>query len=69
MDKTVIERGNEVAIMSDLRPRLAIAVLLSLLWLIVDPFLSFVVVVVVVCPSGVMIRCLRSVVEEAAIGE
>jgi hypothetical protein len=55
--------------MSDLRPRLAIAVLLSLLWLIVDPFLSF-VVVVVVCPSGVMIRCLRSVVvEEAAIGE
>jgi hypothetical protein len=69
MDKTVIERGNEVAIMSDLRPRLAIAVLLSLLWLIVDPFLLFVVVVVVVvCPSGVMIRCLRFVVEVAAIG-
>jgi hypothetical protein len=55
--------------MSDLRPRLAIAVLLSLLWLIVDPFLLFVVVVVVVvCPSGVMIRCLRFVVEVAAIG-
>jgi hypothetical protein len=31
--------------------------------------LSFVVVVVVVCPSGVMIRCFRSVVEVAAIGE
>jgi hypothetical protein len=45
---------------------LAIAVLLSLLWLIVDPFLLF---VVAVCPSGVMIRCLRSVVEVAAIGE
>ncbi|PNX83530.1 hypothetical protein L195_g039574 [Trifolium pratense] len=40
MDKRVIERGNETAIMSDLRPR-------------------------------VMIRCLRSVVEDgaAAIGE
>lgn len=67
MDKRVNERGNETAIMSDLRPRVAIAIRLSLLWLLV-PFLSssfVVVVLVVVVWSGVMNRCLRSVVEEA----